>query len=140
MTKDELVEKCARIINPWAWGQFDTALAPYKENRGSAGSENFWHQNLWQAGCRSEADVISHWRYVEKDVLEGAIVSWRDSIEKARAALAIAMPAAFEMAAGVVDHHRPDASFDDSGAGAMERNALLDNVSAEIRVEGGKWK
>lgn len=39
-----------------------------------------------------------------------------------------------EMCAQVVDNHRPDASFDDSGSGAMERNALLDNVAAEIRT------
>ena len=41
---------------------------------------------------------------------------------------------ALEIAATVIDRHRPDASFDDSGNGTMERNALLDNIAAEIRA------
>lgn len=50
------------------------------------------------------------------------------------AALQSDRSAVLEEAAKVVDNHRPDASFDDSGAGAMERNALLDNVASEIRA------
>lgn len=39
-----------------------------------------------------------------------------------------------EAAAKVIDKHRPDASFDDSSSGYMERDALLKNLAAEVRA------
>ena len=39
-----------------------------------------------------------------------------------------------ERCAKVVERHRPDASFDDSSAGYMERHALLSNVATAIRT------
>lgn len=54
----------------------------------------------------------------------------------ALAAIRTLAPMMAEVFAGVIDTHKPDASFDDSGAGALERNALLDNVAAEVRAKG----
>jgi len=62
--------------------------------------------------------------------LDEGVLQWQAWQDDARAAIAVVI----ERCAKVVDDHRPDASFDDSGSGAMERNALLDNVAAEIRA------
>jgi hypothetical protein len=48
-------------------------------------------------------------------------------------AIARAMLGERERCAKLVDAHRPDASFDDSSAGYVERDALLKNIAAEIR-------
>ena len=49
------------------------------------------------------------------------------------AALLAAEQRGRESAAQVVDDFRPDASFDDSSAGYVERDALLKNIAAAIR-------
>lgn len=74
----EMIEKVARIIDPWAWSQFDLACQPYRENRGSNGIENYWYQTTYRFGCRSEDDVITYWRTVDKPALDEAIA---DAIE-----------------------------------------------------------
>lgn len=53
--------------------------------------------------------------------------------DEVNAALLAAEQRGRESAAQVVDDFRPDASFDDSSAGYVERDALLKNIAAAIR-------
>ena len=118
MTKDELVEKCARAM--WAEGHLQS-----------------WDGPMIPGQCTTTE--------YDRDVYRS----------HARAALAIAMPAAFEMAAKVADK-RAEARFADFGTTEWDTNASyysgrrgealneLDEEDAEIaqaiRAEGEKWK
>ena len=95
MTKDELVEKCARAMS------------------------------IAEGYTPEEWDETSPFG---QDWLRG----------QARAALAIAMPAAFEMAAEVASwaHMVPP----DGGSPSEAECLVAKNAAAAIRAEGGKWK
>ena len=102
-------------------------------------------------GCGLDPDAPS-----PKAAAAGHIIpEWHFFVPAARAALAIAMPAAFEMAAEVAEK-RAEARFADFGTTEPDTNASyysgrrgetleeLDEEDAEIaqtiRAEGEKWK
>ena len=94
--EDEMMEDreaIARIINPWAWNQFDAAIRPFEKNRGAQGSEGteqFWYS--WTYGQRNHRAVeeVRNWFMLEK--LEGqepgAVFAFRESLTKADEILA----------------------------------------------------
>ena len=87
--QDDLVERVARIIDPYAWVEYDAAIRPYVEGRGAqdpAGIEQVWYARTWTKGFRTVAEV-HHW-FVES-VLDGSepvvMNALRISLRKARA-------------------------------------------------------
>mgnify|MGYP000231627081 FL=1 len=108
MTKDELVEKVARIIAPSRWRVFDAELARVKRK--------YSGQNV---------------AYDPKQFKD------RASMELARAALAIAMPAAFEMAAEVAEKVIIDAR---TGEIDNDLRSVSYTLVQEMRAEEEKWK
>ncbi len=77
---------------------------------------------LYEAGL-SEKAVAEHFA-VRRPAIRLRLVERREAV--------IDRAAIIEECAAIVRRHRPDASFDDSSAGYMERHALLDNVANEI--------
>ena len=87
------------------------------------------------------ARAICKKNYEYSDLPESKIASivetdWRSDIPLARAALDAALPLIGEMLVKAVLHtiegHQPDASFDDSASGVLERKSLLYNVGNEV--------
>ena len=73
------------------------------------------------------------WNHDAKPIPSDASGQWEREPLYTAAALLAAEQRGRESAAQVVDDFRPDASFDDSSAGYVERDALLKNIAAAIR-------
>lgn len=120
----ELVERAKRLMLdngcPPIFGEFADAITSLS-------------QRLAVAEARATAAYNDG--YSDRDAVVDAC---RKRADAADAQLAHAREAAIEECAAVVRSHRPDASFDDSSAGYMERHALLKNVEDEIRALSGK--
>lgn len=88
-----MVEKAARAIEPEVWARFDNATRPYIENRGaSCDCEQHWYALTWAAGCRSVEDVKNWWTICDDAVATWDVHVWRQSWNKARAALTAIFP------------------------------------------------
>ncbi len=75
-------------------------------------------------------EFIPGWR---EEVSE--IYQLRQALQSAHAqGVMEGMERAAKAARSAIDHHRPDASFDDSQAGTAERNALLTNIVDEVEA------
>lgn len=85
-------EAIARIINPWAWEQFDAAVRPFAESRGAQdpyGREQFWYPLTYGVRGHRTVEDVRNWFLAEN--LEGqepgAIFHVRESLTKADAIL-----------------------------------------------------
>jgi len=96
----------ARIINPWAWRQFDAAVRPFDENRGAQdpeGLEQFWYALTWGNRGYRKSHEVRRW-FLEEELLGAeplAIFAVRESLEKSRTYLAAILPRVEEL---VVKH------------------------------------
>jgi len=98
------------------------------------------YERQHRAKGTSEGNLKADTNEERADYLRAAITACRQEKETTNVELPVqptrpqpSMEGLVELVVKTILSHRPDASFDDSAAGACERAALLSNVADEVR-------